>query len=152
VVRVMGSDTLGASVLPEIARAFEAEHPRVDVHLEALGSSTAFVGLFDGSADLGASSRAMRADEIEEAERLGLTLHPVRTGWAGVALAVPRGGPLPSLEVSPLRAIYTGRAPAALGAFHVITRPAESGTYAYFAERVLGGDDVVASAITIEHN
>jgi hypothetical protein len=59
---------------------------------------------------------------------------------------------LPSLDLATLRAIYAGQAPAELGPFHVVVRPSESGTRAFFDERVLAGATVADSAITVEHN
>jgi serine/threonine-protein kinase len=151
-VRVMGSDTIGASLLPAIADALRARHPAVHVQIEALGSSTAFVGLVDGSADLGMASRRIHDDEAAEATRLSLRWREAQLGWDGVAIIVHRGRTLPSLDVATLRAIYRGHPPESLGAFHVIARPTESGTHAFFAERVMGGQPVSRDAITIEHN
>ena len=152
IVHVMGSDTLGGSLLPQLGASFHAAHPEAEVDIEALGSSTAFVGLFDGSAEIGASSRAIRADEVDEAARLGLELVSIPLGWDGIAVIVHPSRVLPSVDLATLGAIYAGSAPEELGTFTVITRPQESGTRAFFDERVLVGRDVASSAITIEHN
>lgn len=154
VVHVMGSDTLGATLLPELGRSYHAAHPSVRIDVEALGSSTAFVGLFDGSADVGAASRPIRPDEVEEASRLGLVLHELQLGWDGVAVIVHPARPLDAIDLPTLRAIYRGQPVSPeLGRFHVITRPEQSGTHAFFGERVLGaGVEPPSDAITIEHN
>ncbi|UJR83540.1 protein kinase domain-containing protein [Sandaracinus amylolyticus] len=157
-VRVKGSDTLGGSLLPDVARAFREQHPDVRVDVEALGSSTAFVGLFDGSADLGASSRPVSSEELAEAERLGIVLHELVIGWDGIAVIASPGAGIDRLALDDLRAVYEGRVAdaAALGGapgpLQVLTRPRESGTYAFFVERALGGRAPHPGALVVEHN
>src|SRR5262249_15190566 len=56
-LQIKGSDTIGGALAPDLANAYRAAHPDIDIAVEALGSGTAFVGLFDGSADIGAASR-----------------------------------------------------------------------------------------------
>ena len=61
-VTVKGSDTIGGELGPALAKGWEALHPGKRVAWQSLGSKTAFVGLFDGSADIGASSRPVNGD------------------------------------------------------------------------------------------
>jgi phosphate binding protein len=151
-VRIRGSDTLGATLLPDLARSFRAEHRGVRFDIEALGSSTGFVGLFDGSADIAASSRVIRADEREEAQRLGIVVHEILLGWDGIAVIVHPDSPVRELSLAQLRDIYRGQPPPELPRpLHVVTRPPESGTHAFFAERVLGDERPAPDVITIEH-
>ncbi|MGZ3440817.1 MAG: TonB family protein, partial [Polyangia bacterium] len=108
-VRIKGSDTIGGALAPALGRAFHAAHADVDVSVEALGSKTAFVGLFDGSAELGASSRPVDADELKQAARLGVVLREWVLAYDGVAVIVHPSNPLTSLSLDELAQIFTGR-------------------------------------------
>ncbi len=152
VIRIKGSDTIGGALAPALGRAFHAAHPEVDVHVEALGSKTAFVGLFDGSADLGASSRPVAAAELAQASRLGVTLHEYVLAYDGVAVIVNPANPLRLLALDDVAAIFSGRARdwSAVGGasapITVLTRPTYSGTHAFFRDKVLRHGDANATA------
>lgn len=87
-IRIKGSNTIGAELMPALlqgfaeangwrlqndvsvetkarlaATAYQGERPVFTVALERLGSSTSFAGLADGSADIGMSSRVIKAQE-----------------------------------------------------------------------------------------
>lgn len=163
-LRIKGSDTIGGALAPALARAFHARRPDLDVSIEALGSKTAFVGLFDGSADLGASSRPVTPAELQQAARLGASLREFVIAYDGIAVIVHPKNPLPSLTLDDAGRIFRGEVRdwselgGAAGAIRVITRPSYSGTRSFFADKVLrrGGDhakaDFVASAEIIEDN
>lgn len=143
VVRIKGSDTIGAALAPDLAIAFRSHRPDVHVTVEGLGSSTAFVGLFDRSADLGTSSRPIKDAESREAERLGVVLEETVIGYDGIAIIVHPDNPVASLTTTQLAEIFSGRArrfdrvggPAR--AVRALGRPSYSGTHVFFADRVL---------------
>src|SRR5262249_15253020 len=143
---------------PELARAYRQHEPGVRIDIEALGSSTGFVGLLDGSADIGASSRPVTASELSQAERLDIVLHELLVGWDGIAVIVHRNTEITALSIPALRRIYRERDAELVsfggppGEIHVVTRPPESGTHAFFAERVLEGGAERQDAIAIEHS
>ena len=88
VISVKGSNTVGGKLGQSLAQGFIAFHPGVDIDWESLGSGTAFVGLFDGSADLGASSRPIKTKELQQARDLGLVLREYVIGYDGIAVIV----------------------------------------------------------------
>src|SRR5258708_15968367 len=94
-ITIKGSNTIGGDLGPELARAFEAYHPGWRVEWEGLGSKTGFLGLLDGSADVGASSRQGQESEYKEAQRLGLEDPGHVPGFDGVALARTPRKPVP---------------------------------------------------------
>lgn len=163
-LRMKGSDTIGGELGPALARAFHERAPDLDVHIEALGSKTAFVGLFDGSAELGASSRPVNADELKQAARLGLTLREFVIAYDGIAVIVHPSNPLQAISLDQIAQIFTGRIDnwRALGGadapITVLRRPGYSGTHAFFRDKVLRhgdakrSDDFAATARTIEDN
>ena len=163
-LRIKGSDTIGGALAPALARAFTAAQPDVELAIEALGSKTAFVGLYDGSADLGASSRPVNADELKQAARLGLTLREFVFAYDGVAVIVHPDNPLRSLTLEELGRVFGGAVTdwSALGGpsgpIHLLNRPTYSGTRTFFRDKVLrhgdakSSEDFAPSARVIEDN
>jgi phosphate binding protein len=162
VVTVKGSDTIGGELGPALAKGFEALHPGVQVKWEALGSKTAFVGLFDGSADLGASSRPVNTDELAQASRFGVKLQELIIAYDGLSIVVNPANRIASLTVMQVAELFSGAitnwkqlggddVPVALFA-----RPPYSGTRAFFEEKALhvGGEKraLAPSAKILERN
>ena len=158
-VRIKGSDTIGGALGPALAHAFEAQHADSHVTVEALGSATAFVGLFDGSADIGASSRPADTHELDRARALGITLEENVIGYDGVAVIVNPRNAIPQLTIEELSRLYGGEArwPDSRPV-HLIGRPSYSGTHAFFKERVLrrgakdGQEEFAAGVRVLERN
>lgn len=162
---VKGSDTVGGELGPALAKGFEALHPGAHVRWEALGSKTAFGGLFDGSAALGASSRPVSPAELAEATRLGVKLQELIIGYDGLSIIVHPSNPLPSLTMAQLADLYSGKIQnwKELGGADVpvllLARPPYSGTRTFFEEKALsigvvgGGKRALASSAKLyEHN
>lgn len=142
-IRVKGSDTIGGRAMPEIAEAYSKSRGGLRMVVEALGSSTAFVGLFDGSADIGESSRPINEKEQATAKELGLKLHEVVIGYDGVAVVVHPDNPVKELTVAQLSGLFSGKignwkdVGGRAGRVRLISRPTYSGTYAFFKEKAL---------------
>jgi phosphate binding protein len=143
VLTVKGSDTIGGELGPALARAFEAIHPEVAVHWEGLGSATAFPGLFDGSAQLGASSRSVNSKELAQAREEGVELKEFVLGYDGIAVIVHPSNPVRQLTVAQLAALFSGRTTrwSEVGGadlpIKIFSRPSYSGTHAFFKEKVV---------------
>jgi phosphate binding protein len=146
-VTVKGSDTIGGELGPALAKGWEALHPGKRVVWQSLGSKTAFVGLFDGSADIGASSRTINGDELKQAGQLGVKLQEIVIAYDGLAIIVHPSNRVPALTVSQLSDLYAGHVTnwKELGgddlAIEAITRPTYSGTRSFFDERALRRGD-----------
>ena len=147
VVRIKGSDTIGGALGPALAKAYERAQRGAEIRIEALGSSTAFVGLFDGSAEIGAASRRVSEKESRQAAELGLELHEFAIGYDGVAIITHPENPVTELSLAQAGAIFRGEKLrwSDFGGnerlIRVLSRPSYSGTHQFFRERVLGGDD-----------
>lgn len=164
VVRIKGSDTIGGALAPDLAAAFQKQSPQIRVTVEALGSGTAFVGLLDGSADLGASSRPANARELEQAAARGVTLKEYLLGYDGVAVIVHPNNPVNALTVAEISDLFTGKKQrwSEVGgenrAVRRISRPSYSGTHAFFKEKALrrgdarGPEEFAADTQFIEDN
>lgn len=163
-VRVKGSDTIGGALGPDLAEAYHLENPATQLEWEALGSSTSFIGLFDGTADLGASSRPINESEQAEARRRGLRLREWVIAYDGIAVLVHPSNPLPALTVDQASRIFQGKVRnfREVGGpdreIALVARPSYSGTHGFFKEKVLrrgnakGPEEFAESTLYLEHS
>jgi phosphate binding protein len=163
-VRVKGSDTIGGALGPDLAESYHAENPETLIEWEALGSSTAFVGLFDGTATLGASSRPIQETESLEAKRRGLQLREWVFAYDGIAILVHPSNSLPALTIDEASKIFQGRIRNfdEVGGpdrpIRILARPSYSGTHAFFREKVLrkgnsrGPEEFAPTTEFVEHS
>lgn len=163
-LRVKGSDTIGGALGPDLAEAYHLENPETFIVWEALGSSTAFVGLFDGSADLGAASRPIKASELDEAKKRGLAFKEYVIGYDGIAILVHPSNDLPQLTIDDASRIFQGKIKnfREVGGpdrpVRVICRPSYSGTHQFFKEKVLrkgnskGPEEFAPATEWVEHS
>ncbi|HAS50507.1 MAG TPA: hypothetical protein DCS21_01640 [Gammaproteobacteria bacterium] len=136
VLRIQGSNTLGAELLPTIAEAFlkkegattvlrveiapnewriegaidRAMDP-VAIEIKAHGSGTAFKALADGSADIGASSRPAKPEEAQLLKHFGDITSPVVehvVGLDGIAVIVNKINPVRTLTKELIARIFSG--------------------------------------------
>ena len=188
VLRIQGSNTINAQLAPALvigllnqqgARAVE-QNPgpqpnevavealmpsgeRVSVEIAAHGSSTGFVALKSGHADLASSSRPIKPGEAADLSSVGdLRSHDAEQIIAidGVAVVVNAGNPLRELSMAQLAAVFSGEihdwqqlgAGAGSGDINVYARDAHSGTFDTFNELVLtpSGMKITASAKRFE--
>ncbi len=164
VVQVKGSDTIGGKLGQDLAHAYMGRHPEIEVRWEALGSATAFVGLLDGSAQLGASSRTVKESEIADARKMGVELREYVIGYDGIAVIVHPDNPVAALTLGQISDIFTGKVRnwSEVGGpdlpIHTISRPSYSGTFSFFRDKVLrrgndkGPEDYAAGAEVVEEN
>lgn len=142
-IQVKGSDTIGENLGQAFAASYEAAHPGTSIEWESLGSGTAFVGLFDGSAQIGASSRSIQSKELEEARSRGIELEESVLGYDGIAVICHPSNPIAKLTVAQLSELFQGHVASwrELGGadlpIHLLSRPSYSGTHGFFKEKVL---------------
>ena len=133
-VVVKGSNTLGASLVPRLAEAYRATGKKVRFSISAEGSATAFPALAAGKADIGASSRAMTAQEAALFHGSSAGLKQTVLCLDGIAVVVNGANPLKGLTKAQVRQILTGdirdwsAVGGAKGPISVFTRNAVSGT------------------------
>ena len=156
-VLIKGSDTLGVALIPAWAEALRRTQPELQMEVESLGTTPGLAALLDGSADIAAASRLIRADELALTEKLGLQLREVFVGYDAVALIVHPDNPLRTLDLDTVARIYAQEISnwRELGGpdlpLHVIGRPSYSGTHRFVKERVLsrlGPDTSFGSGVT----
>lgn len=169
-LRIQGSNTIGAKLGPALAKglmqaqgfkdislqpsaenevlavAFTADGRRVSMAVAAHGSGTGFVSLLDGSAELAASSRPIKAAEQQTLQAFG----DMRSRNAeqviaidGLAIVVHPANPLSSLSTLQVAQLFAGEITdwsqlgGSSGAVNLYARDDKSGTYDTFKELVL---------------
>lgn len=185
-LRIQGSNTIGAALAPALVKGlFEAQGMR-DIRIEngdganeqrvlatdsagrpvvaeigAHGSSTGFTALLSGQADLAASSRPIRDEEIASLAALGDLRSPDAEqviAIDGLAVILHPDNPLQSLSLAQLAQVFAGELTTweqlggRGGSIHLYARDEQSGTYDTFRELVLKahGKSLAASARRFE--
>jgi phosphate transport system substrate-binding protein len=147
-----GSDTL-VNIALAWAEAYREVEPAVSIAVTGGGTGTGIASLINGTVDIANASRAMKEEEIAEAQAQGF--EPVEQVVAIDALAVilHPANPVDALTIQQLSDIYTGKitnwqevggrdAPIVL-----LSRETNSGTHVYFLEEVVRQGDSDSTAI-----
>lgn len=148
-----GSDTL-VNVAQAWAETYQQIDPTVVVAVSGGGSGTGIAALINGTVDIANSSRELKPEEMELAEKGGH--HPVEhiVGYDALAVYLHPANPIDTLNIAQLAAIFGDGGAATkwtdLGVevpgcsdqtIVVVSRQNNSGTYEYFREAILGDGD-----------
>jgi phosphate transport system substrate-binding protein len=152
-ISLKGSDTVLPLAQAE-AEEFMVENSGKSVTVTGGGSGVGITALIDGEVDIATASREMKSEEIEAAKTNGI--NPVETtiAYDGISVIVNPQNPVTQLTFDQLRGIYNGSVSnwKDIGGedkeIVVISRDSSSGTYEYFKEEVLQGDEYRADALT----
>jgi phosphate transport system substrate-binding protein len=142
VIENKGSDTL-VNLALAWAETYMESHPDVSISVTGGGSGTGIAAMLNGTVDIANASRAMKDEELEEAEEKQLS--PVEFTVAGDAIAVivNPANPVDRLTLQQISDIYTGKLTnwQQVGGedrpFVRLSRESNSGTYVYFLENVI---------------
>ena len=152
-VRIKGSNTFGEELAPRLIAEYGKLHPEITVDLEAKGSGSGILALFDRTCDIAASSRAMTEDEMRMARSRGIVLRNHTIGYYGVAVVAHPSNPVKNLTHAQVRDIFTGlvRNWKDVGgpdlAIQVHIRDPVSGTYLGFQELAMERQPYLADAV-----
>ena len=185
ILRLSGSNTIGAGLAPALAEEFLKQQGATKIktvpgdgddevrvqgvlpgdrgpkaiEIHAHGSATAFEDLANGRADIGMSSRKIKAEEAAQLASLGDMTSPVCehiVGLDGIAVIVSRKNPVRMLAKDQIAQIFTGaitnwlQVGGADGAIKLYARDDKSGTYDTFKNLVLGNAPLAPTAKRIE--
>jgi phosphate transport system substrate-binding protein len=177
-LKIHGSDTVGAELAPALIKEWlqqqgygqivekrqNAEHlltgmnkagKSLSVELETRGSSTGFKSLQSEQADIGMSSRPIKASEVNALKRFGhcdTAACEYVLGLDGIAVIVSPKNPIAKLDTASLRRIFSGeikdwsKVGGSAGPIHVYGLDDNSGTYDTFKSLVLGKAALAGSA------
>lgn len=144
-LRIRGSDTLGAKLVPQLAEAFKKNGGKVSFDIAAEGSSTAFTNLASGTAEVGMSSRKVKADERALCRSKGVTLTEFEIAWDMIVIVVNKNNPVSDLSKKQVLQIFAGditdwsEVGGTPGPISLYTRNTSSGTYKDFIGLAMKG-------------
>lgn len=151
-LRLRGSDTLGAKLVPQWAEGFKKAGNSVSFDIAAEGSSTAFTNLASGSAEIGMSSRKVKDEERTFCKTKGVFLKEHEVAWDMIAVVVNKNNPVTKLTKKQIAGIFTGsikdwsEVGGTPGAISVYTRNTSSGTYKDWMALAMNGKDYASSS------
>jgi len=154
-VTVKGSDTM-VILSQRWAENYMKKNAGKKIQVTGGGSGTGIAALVNGTTDIANSSRAIKGDESAKV-RDRFNVLPAETAVAkdGVALYVNEANAVSQLTIEQLYGIYTGditnwkQVGGADAPIVLYSRENSSGTYVFFKENVLKGDDFAAAAQTL---
>ncbi|WP_292390473.1 PstS family phosphate ABC transporter substrate-binding protein [Methanosarcina sp. UBA5] len=152
-ITLKGSDTVLPLAQAE-AEEFMKENPKKSVSVAGGGSGVGITALIDGEVDIATASREIKAEEIKAARANGINPVEHAIAYDGISVIVNPQNPVSELTFDQLRGIYNGSISnwKEVGGedkpIVAISRDSSSGTYEYFKEEVLHGDEFRPDALT----
>lgn len=148
-----GSDTL-VNVAQAWAETYQEVNPSVVVAVSGGGSGTGIAAMINGTVDIANSSREIKEEELELAREQGQNPVEHVVGWDALAVFLHADNPVDELSIEQLAEIYAEdgtitkwtdlgvEVPGCAGQeIILVSRQNNSGTYVYFRDAVLGGND-----------
>ncbi|WP_445475673.1 PstS family phosphate ABC transporter substrate-binding protein [Methanococcoides methylutens] len=151
-IRIKGSDTVLPLAQAE-AEVFMTEYPDTSVSIIGGGSGVGIAALIDGEIDIAMASREMKVSEIENAHANGIDPIQHTIAWDGISVVVNPENPVSDLTFDQLKAIYIGdisnwnKVGGEDREIVVLSRDSSSGTYEYFKDEVLEGNEYRPDAL-----
>lgn len=144
-IQVKGSDT-EVNLVQILAEKFMAKNKEVNMSVTGGGSGTGIAALFNKTADLANSSRAMKDDEMTQAKQAGLVPKRIIFATDALSVIVHDGNPVKSLTVDQVGKIFRGEIKnwKDLGGkdepISLYGRQSNSGTFVFFREFIVKSD------------
>ena len=151
VITIKGSDTM-VILAQRWAEKYMASHQGVTIQVTGGGSGVGLAALINGSTDIANASRPMKPSEREKLKQRYNSLGvEVKTAKDGLSVYLNDKNNVKELSIQQIKDIYTGKITnwKAVGGndakIIVYGRENSSGTYVYFKDNVLGGDDFTST-------
>lgn len=154
-VTVKGSDTM-VILAQRWAENYMKANAGKRVQVTGGGSGIGIAALINGTTEIANASRAMKdAEKAKVRDRFNILPAEIPVAKDGLAVYVQESNPIEQLTLDQLRKIYTGDVtnwkdvggPDAKIVLY--SRENSSGTYVFFKDHVLKGDDFAAAAQTL---
>lgn len=152
-IKVTGSTTV-LPVAQAAADMYMGAHANADIQVTGGGSSVGVQAAGEKTADIGMSSRDVKAAEREKYPDLVVTT----IGKDGVALIINPANTIASLTIEQIRGIYNGnytnwnQVGGSDMAIVVVGRDSASGTREFFTSSVMGGQDYIPTMLEKNSN
>ncbi|MBI5476566.1 MAG: phosphate ABC transporter substrate-binding protein [Ignavibacteriales bacterium] len=154
-ITVKGSDTM-VIIAQRWAELYMSKHPDVTVQVTGGGSGVGISAIINGTTDICNASRPMKKSEKEKLKQRFNTLGvEIKAAKDGLAIYTNDNLPITELSLAQLKDIYTGKTTnwKQVGGpdtkIIVYGRENSSGTYVYFKDNVLDGEDFASSVQTL---
>src|SRR5947207_2584800 len=154
-ITVKGSDTL-VILAQKWAEVYMGSHPSVKIQVTGGGSGIGFAALQNGQTDIADASRPIKAAERAACiKSFGKNPREYKVALDGLSVYVNESNPLTELSLDQLEKIFTGKVKnwkdvgGSDAPITVYSRENSSGTYEFFKEHILKGQDFVSSAQTM---
>ncbi len=149
---VKGSDTM-VILAQRWAERYMVKHSDISIQVTGGGSGTGISALINGTTDICNASREMKPAERDKLkQRFGTRGIEIKCAKDGLSVYVNESNPVQELTIAQLKEIYTGRITnwkdigGASERIVLYSRENNSGTYVYFKDNVLDGEDYAATA------
>ncbi|UMZ74252.1 phosphate ABC transporter substrate-binding protein [Natranaerofaba carboxydovora] len=146
-VEIQGSDTM-VNLNQNWAENYMDENPEKYISVTGGGSGTGIASLINDDVDIAGSSRDMTEEEIGDARENDVDVYEFLVAQDGLAVGVHEDNPVEDLTFAELKEIFTGTVTDWSdfgwdegGEITVYSRQSNSGTYVYFNENVMDGED-----------
>ncbi len=154
-ITVKGSDTI-VILAQRWAELYMSKHPDVTVQVTGGGSGVGISALINGTTDICNASRPMKKSEKEKLKQRFNTLGvEIKAAKDGLSIYLNESNPVQELSLDQLKDIYTSKITnwKSVGGqdakIIVYGRENSSGTYVYFKDNVLDGEDFAPSVQTL---
>jgi phosphate transport system substrate-binding protein len=154
-ITIKGSDTM-VILAQKWAEVYMAKHPDVSIQLTGGGSGVGISALINGTTDICNSSRPIKSSERDKLKQRYSSLGvEIKTARDGVSLYVNESNPVSELTIDQIKAIYTGtitnwkQVGGQDDKIILYGRENSSGTYTYFRDEVLNGQDYSGTMLTM---
>jgi len=150
-ITIKGSDTM-VHLVSSWAEAFMLRSPSAEVSVTGGGSGTGIAALLNGTTDICAASREIKANERELASQKSINPVEITVARDGIAVVVHPDNPVSELTMAQMKSIFTGSSTswADFGGsdekIDILSRESNSGTFIFFQEMVLEKEDYTQSA------
>ncbi|HNR47216.1 MAG TPA: PstS family phosphate ABC transporter substrate-binding protein [Anaerolineaceae bacterium] len=137
-----GSDTM-VNLALAWAERYQAEHPEASISVTGGGSGTGLSALLNGTVDIANASRAIKDEELEQAQAAGFTPGEYVVARDAIAVIVNPENPVKELTLAQISAIYRCEITnwSQVGGedrpIVRLSRETNSGTHVYFLEEVI---------------
>jgi phosphate transport system substrate-binding protein len=153
-ITVKGSDTL-VILAQKWAEVYMSKHPETKIQVTGGGSGIGFAALQNNTTDIADASRPIKAAEKAACiKAFGKTPREYKVALDGLSVYVHAENPINELSIEQLEKIFTGKVTnwKDIGGsdtpITVYSRENSSGTYEFFKEHILKGQDFVSTAQT----
>jgi phosphate transport system substrate-binding protein len=154
-ITVKGSDTL-VILAQKWAEVYMGTHAETKIQVTGGGSGIGFAALQNNTTDIADASRPIKPAEIQACiKAFGKKPKEYKVALDGLSIYVHTSNPLNEISVDQLEQIFTGKVKnwKEIGGsdtpITVYSRENSSGTYEFFKEHILKGQDFVSSAQTM---